>query len=105
MPLLRLAVTVLGGYFGSRLMSNIRERRGLTYGINATLYNVPHDNALAIACETATPSAEAVVSEVYAELQRLCDEPVPEDELQMVKQYMTGQAAATNVALTSRRCR
>ena len=92
MPMIRLVTTLLGGYFGSRLMSNIRERRGLTYGINATIYNVPHDNALSIACETATQSAEEVVREVYGELQRLCEDGVPEDELQMVKQYMKGQA-------------
>ena len=91
MPLLRLVVTLLGGYFGSRLMSNIREKRGYTYGINATLYNVPHNNALVIACETATKYAEAVVSETRRELQRLCEEPVGEDELQMVKNYMEGQ--------------
>lgn len=91
MPLLRLAVTLLGGYFGSRLMSNIREQRGYTYGIHATIFNVPHDNALVIACETATQYADAVVNEVRSELQRLCDEPVGEDELQMVKNYMEGQ--------------
>ena len=86
-----VAVTLLGGYFGSRLMSNIREKRGYTYGINATIYSVPHDNALVIACETATQYAEAVVDEVRRELQRLCDESVGEDELQMVKNYMEGQ--------------
>lgn len=91
MPLLRLAVTLLGGYFGSRLMSNIREKRGYTYGINAAIYNIPFHNALVIACETATQYAEAVVAEVRRELQRLCDEPVGEDELQMVKNYMEGQ--------------
>lgn len=90
-PLLRLVVTLLGGYFGSRLMSNIREQRGYTYGIYATIFNVPHDNALVIACETATQNADAVVSEVHQELQRLCEEPVGEDELQMVKNYMEGQ--------------
>ena len=96
MPLLRLAITLLGGYFGSRLMSNIREQRGYTYGINAILYYVPYNNALVIACETATQYAEAVVGEVRRELQRLCDEPVGEDELQMVKNYMEGQDCRRN---------
>ncbi len=91
MPLLRLAVMVLGGYFGSRLMTEIRERQGLTYGINATVYNIPNDNALVIATETATQHVERLQRQVLAELQRLCDEPVPEDELQMVKQYLYGQ--------------
>lgn len=91
MPLLKLAVTVLGGYFGSRLMTNIREQRGLTYGIGATIYNVPHDSALVIACETATQYVDEVVSQVRVELQRLCDEPVGEAELQMVKNYLMGQ--------------
>ena len=96
MPLLRLASTLLGGYFGSRLMSNIRERRGLTYGINSTIFNIPYDNALVIACETSTQHAEEVVSEVKRELQRLCDDLVGDDELQMVKNYMEGKSCRRN---------
>lgn len=92
MPLIRLLTTVLGGYFGSRLMSNIREQRGLTYGINATIYNVPHDNALVIATETATQYVDEVIEQVRYELRRLQDEPIGEDELQMVKRYMEGNA-------------
>ncbi len=96
MPLLRLASTLLGGYFGSRLMSNIRERRGLTYGINSTIFNIPYNNALVIACETSTQHAEEVVSEVKRELQRLCDDLVGDDELQMVKNYMEGKSCRRN---------
>lgn len=88
---LRVAATLLGGYFGSRLMSNIRERKGYTYGIFANVYANPGSSLLVIHAETANEHVESLISEVYAELDRLCREPVPESELSMVKNYMLGE--------------
>ena len=88
---LKVLVTVLGGYFGSRLMSNIREEKGYTYGISATIASYPFQGYLAIGTETANEYVEACISEVKHEMRRLQDEPIPELELAMVKSYMMGE--------------
>lgn len=88
---LKVLVTVLGGYFGSRLMSNIREEKGYTYGISATIASYPFQGYLAIGTETANEYVEACISEVKHEMRRLQDEPIPESELAMVKSYMMGE--------------
>lgn len=86
----RVMVTLLGGYFGSRLMSNIREDKGYTYGIGAGIVTYPGVSVLAISTEAANEYAEAVITEVYKEMDRLCNERVPQAELDMVKNYMLG---------------
>lgn len=86
----RVMVTLLGGYFGSRLMSNIREDKGYTYGIGAGIVTYPGVSVLAISTEAANEYAEAVITEVYKEMDRLCNERVPQTELDMVKNYMLG---------------
>lgn len=86
----RVMVTLLGGYFGSRLMSNIREDKGYTYGIGAGIVTYPGVSVLAISTEAANEYAEAVITEVYKEMDRLCNDRVPQTELDMVKNYMLG---------------
>jgi predicted Zn-dependent peptidase len=81
---------ILGGYFGSRLMSNIREDKGYTYGIHSFVQNHIHETAWAISTEAGRDVAEATISEVYKEMQRLCNEPVDEEELHLVRNYMIG---------------
>jgi predicted Zn-dependent peptidase len=82
--------TLFGGYFGSRLMSNIREEKGYTYGIHSYLYNHLHAGAIMISTEAGKDVAEATVQEVYHEMQLLRDEVVSEDELMLVKNYLLG---------------
>ncbi|MBP3669386.1 MAG: insulinase family protein [Bacteroides sp.] len=86
----RVMITLLGGYFGSRLMSNIREDKGYTYGIGAGIVTYPGVSVLAISTEAANEYAEAVITEVYKEMDRLCNDRVPQTELDMVKNYMLG---------------
>lgn len=86
----RVMVTLFGGYFGSRLMSNIREDKGYTYGIGAGIVTYPGVSVLAISTEAANEYAEAVITEVYKEMDRLCNDRVPQTELDMVKNYMLG---------------
>ncbi len=86
----RVMVTLLGGYFGSRLMSNIREDKGYTYGIGAGIVTYPGVSVLAISTEAANEYAEAVITEVYKEMDLLCNDRVPQTELDMVKNYMLG---------------
>ena len=87
---MKVLVTLYGGYFGSRLMSNIREDKGYTYGIAAGLVNYPGTGVMGIATEAANEYVEPIIAEVYQEMDRLCQEPVPADELEMVKNYLAG---------------
>lgn len=86
----RVLVTLFGGYFGSRLMSNIREDKGYTYGIGAGIVTYPGLSILSIGTETDNEYVESVITEVYKEMDRLCNERVPQAELDMVKNYMLG---------------
>ena len=81
---------ILGGYFGSRLMSNIREDKGYTYGIHSYLQNHIHESAWAISTEAGRDVAEATIGEIYKEMKRLRDKPVDEEELHLVRNYMIG---------------
>ena len=90
---LQLLVKVLGGYFGSRLMKNIREDKGFTYGIYASINSREHACALTIGTDVNGNSAYATVSEIHYELRRLQTELIPQDELQTVKNYVTGKFA------------
>ena len=87
---LRVLTTVFGGYFGSRLMSNIREDKGYTYGIGAGVLSYPGCSVLGISTEADNQYVEPLIQEVYNEMDRLCNEKVPEQELEMVRNYMLG---------------
>ena len=86
----RAMVTLFGGYFGSRLMSNIREDKGYTYGIGAGVVNCPGSGVLAITTEADNQYIEAIIREVYYEIDRLQNDLAPNDEVEMVRSYMLG---------------
>jgi len=81
---------LFGGFFGSRLMANIREDKGFTYGIHSYLMNLVQESAFMISTEAGKDVTEETLREVYLEMKRLCDEPVPDDELKISKNYMIG---------------
>ncbi|MCB0529927.1 MAG: insulinase family protein [Lewinellaceae bacterium] len=82
--------TILGGYFGSRLMTNIREKKGLTYNIYSTLDAYLHDGCLYIATEVSPGSAKATVRQIFSEMKKLREAPVETEELDMVRNYLLG---------------
>ncbi|MBK7426746.1 MAG: insulinase family protein [Saprospiraceae bacterium] len=82
--------TILGGYFGSRLMSSIREDMGLTYNIYSSIDTMRFDGAFMIAMDTDKTYLKEGVDQIYLELQKLCTEPVGNEELAMVKNYLMG---------------
>ena len=90
---LKLLVNVLGGYFGSRLMRNIREDKGLTYGIYASVAPREHGASLVIGADVKGESADFAVSEIRQEMRRLQEELIPADELETVKNYLLGKFA------------
>ncbi|MDP4761309.1 MAG: insulinase family protein [Crocinitomicaceae bacterium] len=83
--------TILGDYFGSRLMSNIREDKGYTYGIGSYMMENTHFGYFMIATEVAKEVREATIQEVKNEIERLQTELVPNEELELVKSYLLGQ--------------
>jgi zinc protease len=82
--------TILGGYFGSRLMANIREDKGYTYGIGSGLVSLRKSGYLYIASDVGASVKERAVEEIYKEIDRLQNEPVPKEELDIVRNYMIG---------------
>lgn len=89
-PAMKVLNTIFGGYFGSRLMNNIREDKGFTYGIFSAMYLYHKAGELCITTEAGKDVCEATITETYKEMQRLCDEPVPPEELSLVRNYMIG---------------
>ncbi|WP_046244205.1 M16 family metallopeptidase [Hymenobacter terrenus] len=90
---LKLLVNVFGGYFGSRLMRNIREDKGLTYGIYASVAPREYGTSLVIGTDVKGESADFAVSEIQMELRRLQEELIPAEELETVKNYILGKFA------------
>lgn len=81
---------IFGGFFGSRLMSNIREDKGYTYGIHSYLQNHIHHSAWMISTEAGRDVCAATIAEVYKEMALLRDEPIEQEELDLVRNYMIG---------------
>ena len=90
-PKLRVLMTLFGGYFGSRLMSNIREDKGYTYGISAGVVFYPDIGLLIVSTETDNEYVELLIQEVYHEIDRLHLDPVSAEELRIVRNYMLGE--------------
>lgn len=81
---------LFGGFFGSRLMSNIREDKGYTYGIHSYFENHIHDTAWMVSTEAGRDVCEAAITEIYKEMEILKNEPADEEELLLVRNYMIG---------------
>ncbi|MEI7736675.1 MAG: pitrilysin family protein [Ferruginibacter sp.] len=82
--------TLFGGYFGSRLMSNIREDKGYTYGIHSYVQNHLQQSAWMISTEAGKDVSEVTVEEVYKEMKLMREELVDDEELLTVKNYLIG---------------
>lgn len=82
----RLMSTALGGYFGSRLMSAVREEQGLTYGINSGVYGYREGAFLTIQCQCDNTYVERVLESIDHEIERLATEPMSREELKAVRQ-------------------
>jgi zinc protease len=82
--------TIFGGYFGSRLMSNIREDKGFTYNINSSIDTMHHDGYFYIGSEVGNDVVDKTVAEIYKEMEILKNDLVPDEELAMVKNYLLG---------------
>jgi predicted Zn-dependent peptidase len=88
---LTIVNTILGGYFGSRLMANIREEKGYTYGVYSSLSAYQQGAIFEISADVGKEHKEATFHEIKKEMQRLQTELVDAEELQTVKNYMSGR--------------
>lgn len=83
--------TVLGGYFGSRLMKNIREEKGYTYGIGSFVLSLKREAVLIISTEVGNEYLNSTIDEIFKEIKLLQNTLVENTELNIVKNYMLGQ--------------
>ena len=88
---MQVVATVLGGYFGSRLMRNLREEHGFTYGVMAAMVNFDKAGYLAIATQVSREHCDEALKEIYAEIEQLRTTKISDEELQMVKNMMIGE--------------
>lgn len=89
--LLSITNTIFGGYFGSRLMSNIREDKGYTYGIYSSLQTYRHDGTIMIQTETSPEHVEACIHEIQSEIQQLQQDFIDDEELKQARNYLLGK--------------
>ena len=88
---LSILVTIFGGYFGSRLMTNIREEKGYTYGIGSFVLTLKQASYLIISTEVGNEYVGPTLAEIAVEMKRLQTELVSENELETVKSYLLGE--------------
>ncbi|MEL7341864.1 MAG: pitrilysin family protein, partial [Bacteroidota bacterium] len=89
---MRVLMTLLGGFFGSRLMKKIREEKGYTYGVYAALSGRPRYGQIVVQTDVANAYVDDTLSLIREEIKRLQDHAPDEAELQLVKNYMLGQS-------------
>jgi len=94
-PALQVLNTVLGGYFGSRLMSNIREDKGYTYGIGSAVNALQNQGFFYISTEVNAEATQATLHEIQKEIERLQTEMIPTEELDLVKNFIRGSFMAS----------
>lgn len=92
---LRYAIVALGGYFGSRLMKQIREKQGLTYGITAQLLGHNEGTEMLIASQTDPSYTETLIHSVSDVIEGMRHEPITDEELTQLKAYCMSSLAAT----------
>ena len=81
---------LLGGYFGARLMRNLREEIGYTYGIHSDVVALRDAGYLLIATEVSQAATQAAIREIKHEISTLRSTPVPKQELTLLRNYMIG---------------
>lgn len=87
---LKVLNTLLGGYFGSRLMTNIREEKGYTYGIGSSIVSLQNSGFFFISSEVGSDVTQKAINEIYIELEKLQQDLVSDSELNLVRNYMLG---------------
>lgn len=82
---------ILGGYFGSRLMKNIREDKGYTYGISSLVSSLDLAGYKVISVEVSKKNAQKTIDEILKEIRILQSVQIDREELNTVRNYMLGE--------------
>ncbi len=85
----------LGGYFGSRLIKNIREDKGHTYSIYSSVGSLKPADYWVVMADVIKEHKEEVITEIYKEIKKLQEEPLLEDEMETVRNYLAGNLLST----------
>lgn len=88
---MQFLMMVLGGYFGSRLVDNLREEKGYTYGVYAAMVNLELTGYFAIATDVAVEHTQDAMTQIIAEIERLRNEPIDQQEIDMVRNIIVGE--------------
>jgi len=91
MDAMRLLNTIFGGYFGSRLMSNIREDKGYTYGIGSAWVGYQRTGYFTIATDVGKEYVADTLVQIHVEMDRMLQESIPQDELEIARNYLLGR--------------
>ena len=83
--------TAFGGYFGSRLMSNLREDKGYTYGVGSYISELHKSGTFVISTQVGSEYLDDSINQIRIELEKLCLNLISQDELDLVKNYLLGQ--------------
>lgn len=86
-----VVTTLLGGYFGSRLMKNLREDKGYTYGIHASIVPLVQSGVFQIGTDVGAAHTNEAINQILLEIDKLGNQPVSEIELELVKGSLMGQ--------------
>lgn len=92
---LRFLIMILGGYFGSRLMSNIREDKGYTYGINSYLLGYPEGGIMGVSSSTDNATVKPLIEETVKEIERLSTGDFSNGEMERLKQHAMSMLASS----------
>lgn len=87
-----ILTTITGGYFGSRLMQNLREKNGYTYGVSAGSVYFGNQSLFIINSDVNIADTKAAIDACFYELKRLQTELVDEEELETVRNYLIGES-------------
>ncbi len=88
---MQLTSTLLGGYFSSRLMKNLREEKGYTYGIQSALINMQDSGYFIISTQLQKEFTDDAIEEIFKEIEILKNVAPQHEELEMVKRVMVGE--------------
>jgi predicted Zn-dependent peptidase len=86
---------IFGGYFGSRLMQNIREDKGLTYSIYSHLASMKDDAYFVISSDVKKELKDQALDEIGKEIAEIKSELIGQKELQQAKNYLKGSILNT----------
>lgn len=87
---MQIVATAMGGYFGSRLMQNLREEHGYTYGAYAATINLDRAGYFVMSADVAADHTQDAVDEMFCEMERIASEPMSEEELAIVRKIIVG---------------